>query len=435
MSYVSLNQKEKERLFEKLGITNTGDLFKTIPERFLLERDLKIPGPYDEQTIESMLSSNPSRVVFAGGGIYRHYIPAVVDTIASRQEFYTSYTPYQPEISQGTLQVIFEYQSMMTRLMHMDVSNASMYDGATALAEACLMAIRAKKVKRILLSKSINPAYRSVARTYLRSIDGLEVEEVPFDSITGQVDLDVLKKATMANKRSAFFIQSPNYFGIIEPMDEVAFIMQDAAFWGIVVTEAISLGIMRPPGDYGPDVVVGDAQSFGNPPSAGGPLLGFFCTKREYIRSMPGRLVGLTRDKDGRQAFCLTLATREQHIRREKATSNICSNQGLCVLRAAVYLSAVGPRGLRTIAEQCASGARYLLALLGKRGIRTVFTGPVFNEFVLRIDDGSRERASQAGIVPGIRIDEYYPELTDSQLITVTEMNSERDCKWLLDIM
>ncbi len=433
MSFVSLNQEEKKKLLDTLGIHDTMELFETIPREFLLEKGLHVPGPYDEQTIESMFSVEPSSVVFAGGGIYRHHIPAMVEAIAARQEFYTSYTPYQPELSQGTLQVIFEYQSMMTRLTHMDVSNASMYDGATALAEACLMAIRTKDVDKILLSKAINPSYRSVTRTYLRAMGDVEIEEIPFDAISGRIDLDALRNAL--TRRSAFFIQNPNFFGIIEPMDEVASMMKDVAFWGVVVTEAVSLGIMRPPGDYGPDVVVGEAQSFGNPPTAGGPLLGFFCTRNEYVRRMPGRLAGLTRDKDGRQAFCLTLATREQHIRREKATSNICSNQGLCVLRAAAYLSSVGPLGLRAIAEQCAYGTRYLMSLLKNKGIESVFTGPVFNEFVLRIGEGSLEKAKEEGIVPGIRIDDFYPEITDGHLITVTELNSERDCKCLLEII
>jgi glycine dehydrogenase subunit 1 len=432
MSYVPLNEGDIRRMTEVIGIGQPEDVFSPIPGGLKYEGLLPIEGPLDEESLLREFSLVPSKAVFAGGGIYRHHIPAVVDALVSRQEFYTAYTPYQPEISQGTLQAIFEYQSMMAALTGMEVSNASMYDGATSLAEGALMALRGKGIRRILVARSTHPAYRKVMRTYLSRIEGVSVEEMPFDRGTGQVDLDALAGAM--DKDAAFFIQNPNFFGVIEPMDQVAGIAsQKAGFWGIVVAEAMSLGLLQPPGVFQPDVVVGEAQSFGNPANAGGPLLGFFCTRREHVRRMPGRLVGLSRDESGRTAFCLTLSTREQHIRREKATSNICSNQGLCALRAAVYLGAMGPGGLREMSLQCAAGAGYLTSLLGEKGIPPVFTGPVFHEIVIPMTGEKRKALEKEGIVPGIPLSREYPELGETVLVAVTEMNTKEECRWLAE--
>jgi len=430
MSYLTLNPEGLQKVLETIGIENPEDVYSGIPETLLSSKDLDIPGPLDEEAVRSRFTFDSSNVVFAGGGVYRHHIPSIVNALSSRQEFYTAYTPYQPEISQGTLQAIFEYQSMLSGLTGMYASNASMYDGATALAEAALMAVRKKKVRRILYTRTINPSYRAVMMTYLRHIPDLELTEIPYDPLTGRADTDVLKEKTTGD--AALFIQQPNFFGIIEPMEEIASIAQDAGFFGIAVSEAMSLGLLSPPGAYGPDVVVGDAQSFGNPVSAGGPLLGFLCTSKTHIRNMPGRIAGLTRDTSGRESFCLTLSTREQHIRREKATSNICTNQGLCALRAAIYLSAMGPEGLRKAATQCASGARHLMKGMEERGITPIFNGPVFNEFVVKMEETKQTAMIADGIVPGIPISRHYPEISDGLLVTVTEMNTKEDCACLM---
>ncbi|HNY65754.1 MAG TPA: aminomethyl-transferring glycine dehydrogenase subunit GcvPA [Deltaproteobacteria bacterium] len=434
MSYIALNEEDIQRMTGAMGLEDPEDVFSSVPGDLKFQGLLPIDGPLDEESLRRKMSVSPSKAVFAGGGIYRHHIPAVVDALVSRQEFYTAYTPYQPEISQGTLQAIFEYQSMMAALTGMEVSNASMYDGATSLAEAALMALRGKGIRRILVTRATHPAYRRVLTTYLSRIEGVVIEEVPFDREAGTVDIEALSKA--ADTDAALFVQNPNFFGILEPMDAVSRIASEkAGFWGIVVAEALSLGLFQPPGLYRPDVVVGEAQSFGNHANGGGPLLGFFCTRKEHVRRMPGRLVGQTVDSRGRQAFCLTLSTREQHIRREKATSNICTNQGLCALRAAVYLSAMGPRGLRSAALQCAAGAGYLSQLLKDRGISPLFAGPMFHEFVVPMGEARRAALLAEGIVPGIPLSREYPELGETALLTVTEMNTKEECQWLAKML
>jgi len=413
-------------MLEALGLTSTDELFSHLPGGIALKRPLDIEGPLDELELRRRFRTSPSKVCFAGGGIYEHYIPAVVDSLASRQEFLTAYTPYQPEISQGTLQAAFEFQSLMASLTGMDVANASMYDGATALAEAALMAARTG-IDRIVVARSVNPAYRAVLGTYMANIPGVRVVEAPFDPATGRVDLDTL--AGLASDTGALFVQQPNHFGVIEDLASLGGVAGEFRFWGVVVAEAVSLGLLGAPGSHGCDVVVGEAQSLGNPPNAGGPLLGFFCARRAHTRRMPGRIVGLTRDRGGRPAFCLTLATREQHIRREKATSNICTNQAHCALRAAIYLSALGPSGLRAVALQCAYGARSLLGALEEKRYRKVFDAPFFHEFVVRMDRGTRLRLLDAGIVAGIPLGDDYPELDGCVLFTVTEMNTTGDIR------
>jgi glycine dehydrogenase subunit 1 len=291
------------------------------------------------------------------------------------------------------------------------------------------MALRTGPIRRIVVTRSTTPSYRAVLKTYLRNSPGVEIVEAPFDPATGRADLVALK--AILDSESAFFIQQPNYFGVIEDLPAVSAVAAGSGFWGVVVTEAVSLGLLEPPGSFGCDVVAGDAQSFGNPASAGGPLLGFFCVKKEHIRRMPGRIVGLTRDRAGARAFCLTLSTREQHIRRDKATSNICTNQGHCALRAAMYLSCLGPGGLREVALQCARGARALMLALQGKGLRPVFSGAVFHEFVVRMNPETRTRLFEAGIVAGIPLGPHYPELGDCLLTNVTEMNTNEDIRCL----
>lgn len=429
MPFLPTSDADRDELLKTIGISDSDELFLRIPEQARLVRPLATEGPFDEVALRRRFVSEPSRVLFTGGGVYRHYIPAVVDSLACRQEFLTAYTPYQPEISQGTLQAVFEFQSMMASLAGMDVANASMYDGATALAEAALMACRAGSIRRVVVTRSMNPSYRAVLRTYLMNTPGIEIAEAPFERETGRADLQALEG--LLDGESAFFIQQPNYFGVIEDLEGVSHVASRSGFWGVAVTEAVSLGLLGPPGAYGCDVVAGEAQSFGNPVNAGGPLLGFFCVKREHMRRMPGRIVGLSRDLSGARAFCLTLSTREQHIRREKATSNICTNEGLCALRAAIYLSALGPGGLRDVALQCAAGTRALMAALQDKNVRPVFASRVFHEFVVRMKDDTRRRLMDAGIVPGIPLGDDYPELADGLLMNVTEMNTLEDIRCL----
>lgn len=433
MPFVPTSDDDLKELLDGIGIDDPERLFRNIPQEARYRGTLKCEGPLDELALQRRFKAEASRAVFLGGGIYRHFIPAVVDSLASRQEFLTAYTPYQPEISQGTLQAAFEFQSMMAELTGMDASNASLYDGATALAEAALMATRTKNISKVVVSRSANPAYRAVLRTYFKNNDAVEIIEAPFDPATGKTDPE--KLGELLDGSSAFFIQQPNYFGIIEDMEIVSPIASRSGFWGVVVSEAVSLGLLAKPGSFGCDVVAGEAQSFGNPANAGGPLLGFFCTRKEHIRRMPGRIVGLSKDLAGNRAFCLTLATREQHIRREKATSNICSNEGLCALRAAVYLSAMGPAGLRDVALQCAAGARTLLAQLRRKGLEPVFTSRIFNEFVIRLDGPARRKVQDRGIAFGIPLEDHYPELENALLVCVTEINTPEDIQCLMELL
>jgi glycine dehydrogenase subunit 1 len=431
MPYLALTKDSLSTILNAIEIESPEEIFSSIHKDLRYDGKLDVPGPLDEESLRREFMCESSNVLFAGGGIYRHHVPALVDAITSRQEFLTAYTPYQPEISQGTLQAIFEYQSMMAALTGMDVSNASMYDGATALAEASLMASRMRGIRRILISRSTNPSFQKVLKTYLQYNHDIEVSQIPFIASTGQIDLEELENMTGSD--SAIFVQQPNFFGVVEPMEEIARIASRGGFWGIVISEAVSLGLLKNPGTYDPDIVLGEAQSFGNPPGAGGPLLGFLCVNKKHVRRIPGRIVGLTRDSEGRQAFCLTLSTREQHIRREKATSNICTNQGLCALRAALYLSAMGPQGLNQVASQCASGARHLMKSLQEKGITPVFNAPVFNEFVIRMDDKKRVSLQERGIIAGIPIGDFYPEIEDGLLMSVTEMNTKEDCRCLIE--
>jgi len=430
MEYTALSSDEVSRMLTVLGLSSEEELFECIPAALRLKRALNLPAGLDEESLRRKLKAPVAASGFAGGGFYCHHIPAVVDALSTRQEFYTAYTPYQPEISQGTLQAIFEFQSMLADLTGMDACNASQYDGATALAEAALLAVRRKKVSRVVVTRATNPAWRRVLKTYLQHTEGVELIEAPFDTTTGRTDLE--KLAGQLDSKTALFVQQPNYFGVVEDMAAIAEQAKQSAFFGITVNEAISLGLMEKPGKFSPDVVVGEAQSFGNPVNAGGPLLGFFCASAENLRHMPGRLVGETTDSNDERAFCLTLATREQHIRREKATSNICSNQGLCALRAAIYLSAMGPRGLRDVAAQCANGARQLKSMMAAKGLRPQFDGPIFNEFVVKADANQLEKLKASGLLPGIRLAADYPELADALLVSVTELNTPEECECLL---
>jgi glycine dehydrogenase subunit 1 len=375
---------------------------------------------------------------FLGGGYYRHYVPAAVRAVISRAEFATSYTPYQAEASQGTTQAIFEYQTLVAQLTAMEVANASMYDGASAAAEAVLMAHRVLPKRRVVaLSRALWPDYRETIRTYLSALAELEIVEVQFDSATGAVDLDDL--ARLGDERLLCAVLGyPNAFGVIEPLGAAAAIVHRAGALTITATaEALALGLLKAPGDLGADIVVGEGQSFGLPLQFGGPGVGFMAARLAHLRQMPGRLVGQTRDRDGRRAFCLTLATREQHIRRERATSNICTNHSLCALASTVYLSLMGRRGLRELAERNVELAHEAADALQARGVRRRFSGAFFNEFTISLPNPARalDAAERAKILAGVPLAPDYPELNDAVTIAVTEMNRREDFARLADVV
>jgi glycine dehydrogenase subunit 1 len=360
---------------------------------------------------------------FLGAGVYRHYRPVMVDTIVSRGEFLTSYTPYQAEIAQGTLTAIFEFQTMICQLLGMDVANASMYDASTAVPEAAMMAMRATGRSGVLVARNLHPEYREVLRTYAQ-FQGMPVAEFAFDAENGQADFDDMTEK-ITGDTAAVIVQSPNFFGIVENLKQAAALAHEkGALLVVIFSEAVALGIMEPPRDA--DIVAGELQSFAISPSYGGPFAGVIACKEKFIRQIPGRLVGETKDKDGRRAFCLTLATREQHIRREKATSNICTNQALIALMATVFMSVYGKEGLRELATQNLSKAHYLGGKLEKR-----FSGPYFNEFVAEagakhIAEINRDLEAKK-IIGGLPLDRFYPELKNSVLLCCTEMTRRAD--------
>ncbi len=359
---------------------------------------------------------------FLGAGVYRHYRPVMVDTVVSRGEFLTSYTPYQAEISQGTLTSIFEFQTMVCQLTGMEVANASMYDGSSAVPEAAMMAVRITRRDKILVARSVHPEYREVLHTYTTH-QGIPVEEFAYKN-DGRVNLDDLK-SKIGDDVAAVIVQSPNFFGTLEQVSELKSIAAGkGALLIVVFTEAVALGLIEPPRQA--DIVVGELQSFAISPSYGGPYVGIIAAKEQHIRQMPGRLVGQTTDATGRRAFCLTLATREQHIRREKATSNICTNQALLALMATVFMAVYGKQGLRELAEQNLSKAHYLATQLPLR-----FQAPFFNEFVVHTNGRTPEQLNasllEQGIVGGLSLERFYPELKGCMLLCATEMNTRSD--------
>jgi glycine dehydrogenase subunit 1 len=435
MTYVPHTDRERKDMLAAIGAASMEDLFADIPASVRFPA-LNLPPPASEleitremQTLAACNFAPDPALSFLGAGVYQHFRPATVDYVLSRGEFYTSYTQYQSEVSQGFLQALFEYQSMICRLTGMEVSNASHYDGATALAEAVLLALNVAPGGRnkIVMSPAVHPQYRAVVKTYLNGTHAAAVvgDENP------ATDLDGLKPL-LDRETAALVIQNPNFFGGCEPIEGLADAVHGAGALLIVVTDPISLGLFRPPGDYGTDIVVADGQSLGIPPSFGGPHLGIFATRTTHVRRISGHLVGETIDADGRRGYVLTLATREQHIRRAKATSNICTNSAVCALAAATYLATVGKRGLRRIAELCYHKSHYAAAEIGKlKGFAVnpqAPAQPFFKEFVVRLpgpaaDIGARLR-ERYGIVGGYDLGRDYPGLADRLLVAVTEVNT-----------
>jgi len=425
-----------------IGLTSAEQLFDSIPSDLLLKAPLNTPAALSEIELlaqfENMGGRNTgaNRISFLGAGAYSHYIPTIVDHILSRSEFFTAYTPYQPEISQGTLQTIFEFQTLVCQLTAMEVANASMYDGSTALAEAVLMAERVTKRSRVVASTVVHPQYLEVVRTYVQHA-GIDLEVVDFDEQSGQAGTQLIE--SIDDQTAAVVVQSPNFFGCVEDLVKVGNAAHaKGALLIVAVTEAMSLGLLKSPGACDADIVVAEGQSFGVPLSFGGPYLGLFATREKYARQIPGRLVGEAYDKKGRRGFVLTLATREQHIRREKATSNICTNEGLIALAATVYLETMGRRGVREVAEQCIQKAAYAARKIeALNGFSLPFSAPRFNEFVVRAPSNARNLLSrlgkEKGIEGGLPVAQFFPERVNDFLVCVTETNTREQIDSLVD--
>ncbi len=442
MRYIPNSPEERDEMLASIGLVNASELFRSIPSDVQLGRKLNVTDPLAEPEViaamEEMAAKNTAaaKPSFLGAGVYLHFSPTIVDHLIQRSEFFTSYTPYQPEISQGTLQYIFEFQTLICQLTGMEVANASMYDGSTAMAEAYLMSQRVTRRNKIVVASSVHPEYREVARTYTQHGDA-EIVEVPFDSESGRLsDLSALDDTT-----AALIVQSPNFFGCIEDLQALA----DAAhavgaLLVVVVTEAISFGLLKSPGECGADIVVGEGQSFGIPMSFGGPHVGLFATQEKYVRQMPGRLCGVAYDKNGNCGFVLTLSTREQHIRREKATSNICTNQGLIALAATIYMETMGKKGLQEVAEQNAQKAAYAKkTIAGIEGYSIPFSAPTFNEFVVRGPKPATEvlekLRAENSIIGGLALSKYYSGNDNDFLVCVTETCSKTTIDALVDAL
>jgi glycine dehydrogenase subunit 1 len=439
MSYLPLTDGERKAMLVSMGYSSIDQLFA---DAGLSEKvKLDLGEPMSESEVATRIGEFAAdncipKVSFAGAGAYEHLIPAVINHLTSRAEFYTAYTPYQPEISQGTLQAIYEYQTMICELSAMDVANASMYDGASALAEAALLSLRATNRKRILVAESIHPRYREVLNTYLSGLEA-EIISIPYDRRSGTVDLTAIERDCGGS--SALLLQNPNFLGVIEEFaPRIAELMHSAGGLFIVSADPISLGIMEAPGNYGADIYVAEGQGLGTPLSFGGPYLGVMACKASLARNMPGRLVGRTTDSAGRTGYVLTLQTREQHIRRQKATSNICSNQALVALSANIFLALLGKEGICELARQNLAKAEYAKKKLKGKGIKPYFDGATFNEFVVELPTTAArvcKELSKQGIVPGIALDGWYPQLKKHLLVCVTEKRSKEEIDRLAGLL
>ena len=426
MRYLPKSPSERGEMLESIGVDSAEELFQSIPGKFRLREPLDLPGPLSEMEIIQYFQARAAEnargyTSFLGAGVYQHVRSVVADALIQRGEFLTSYTPYQAEISQGTLTAIFEFQTLMCQLTGQEVANASMYDGSTALTEAVLMAERLTGKHRVLVARSVHPEYRQVLATYAKNL-GLEVEDIGYTK-SGQVDAAALTPEKLQHA-AAVVVQSPNFFGVLEELPGLADAAHaSGALLVTTIAEAASLGIVRPPVEA--DIVAMEGQSFGIPPSYGGPYVGVIATRDKFVRQMPGRLAGQTTDGEGRRGFVLTLATREQHIRREKATSNICTNEALYALAATIHLCLVGKEGLRELALQNLAKARFAASELEKiPGVRRAFSGRVFNEFVLEFPRSVKlinAELLREKIIGPLPLGLHYPELTKRGLVCVTE--------------
>ncbi len=419
-------------MLRELGLASFEQLLKAVPAS-LLKPPFEVPEALCELEIQSLLRQlgSQNRTVqntlsFLGGGSYEHFVPAAVSSITGRHEFYTAYTPYQPEASQGTLQAIFEFQSQIAELMGLDVSNASHYDGSTSLAEAALLSLRHTGRNKVLISSAVNPHYRHVVKTYLQGTP-FRLEEFGFDA-NGAFDREAFLNLLNQDVAGVIF-QTPNFFGTIEDLEGISDAVHAVGALLILNVYPLSLGVLRSPGEWGADVAVGEGQSLGIPLQFGGPYLGLFATTRALVRRVPGRLAGLTEDKDGRRAFCLTLQAREQHIRREKAASNICTNQALCALAACVYMTLIGKKGIRQLGEINMDRADYLRRkIAGIKGYQVSLETPVFNEFVVRASqpfESLEKKLVEKNIFPGVGLGGFYPGCENDFLVCATETKTQ----------
>jgi glycine dehydrogenase subunit 1 len=439
MKYIPNTKAEQEQMLSQISAKSIDELFNVIPDKIKINNIPVVPqkGLSELELKETLLSlskkndSSDKFISFLGGGSYNHFIPSIVRHLIGRSEFYTAYTPYQPEISQGMLQSIFEYQSLICDLTGMDACNASMYDGATALAEAASLAVHFTGKKEILISRAVHPNYRQVINTYANGA-GWKIMEFGYEKGLGVSSLSGAEKL-MSDNVACLIISNPNFFGCIEDVEKFSSLAKSKGVLSVVSADPISLGILKKPGALGVDIVTGEGQSLGLPQNYGGPALGIFAVKKDYLRLMPGRIVGETVDTKGRRGYVLTLQAREQHIRREKAFSNICSNEALCALAATVYLATMGKAGLREVANQCLQKANYAKkklskpALSGAEGL-VAMKSPSFKEFVIKTSkpiDEINKKLHENNIIGGLDLGKYYPELKDHMLIAVTEMNKK----------
>lgn len=430
MNFTPHTPEEIREMLAAIGVGSIGDLFLPIPKEFKARSFDLPPGLSEFETMvrmEEIAAQNGRIVPFVGGGYYDHIIPAAVDHLAGRAEFYTAYTPYQPECSQGTLQALFEYQTAICRLTGLDASNASLYDGGTALAEAAMMALRITGRDRILLDGSINPFFRAIVRTYLANLPVEIVESPPAD---GMPDIGNLT-GELTDRCAAVLVQNPTFFGCVADASELSARAHEKGALLVSAVYPVSLGILKPPGEMGVDIAVGDGQSLGNHLSFGGPAFGFIAANKKYIRNLPGRIAGETVDRQGRRGFVLTLQAREQHIKRHKATSNICSNQSLCALRGLMYLASLGKRGIVELAQRNRDKAEYAKRELSAiRGVTVPYDAPTFNEFTLRLPKRADDVVAslfRRGIAAGVPLGSYYPGEEKSMVVTVTEKRTREE--------
>jgi len=431
-------------MLKEIGVKDINSLFSDIHQKILIN-GIELPKGLSQQDTEKKLRTTACKnkslneiTSFLGGGIKPHYIPSLVKAIKSRSEFYTSYTPYQSEASQGFLQAMFEYQSIIAELTGMDIANCSLYDGVTALGEAALMCTRINRKKTFVIPENISYDKKSVLRNYIKGAD-IDIIEIPFDIKTGKIDINQLEKIVDQNT-SGVYIENPNFFGIFEDeVDKIAKIVKDAGSLFVVGIDPISIGITKSPGEYGADIVIGEGRALGNPISFGGSSLGIFACKKEFLRQMPGRIIGLTKDIEGNRAFCMALQTREQHIRRGRATSNICTNEGLCALATVTYLSWLGSDGLEKLSKiNFENGQKLAKKIFSIDAFKKVFNGVHFNEFVVRYDGNLKilnKKLLENNIFGGLEIENQFPMLDNCMLFGITEVHNDTDTERLVKLL
>lgn len=431
MPYIPNTKENQAEMLKRIGVEKLEDLFDSIPEALRLKRPLDIPA-YSEMEllhrIRGLAGGNRTNLTcFAGGGVYDHFIPSALEAVLSRPEFMTAYTPYQAEVSQGTLQIIYEFQTHICRLTGMDVANASMYDGSTAAAEAMILAMNVTKRKKIIISETVSPLYREVIDTYL---SGHEVDIVTVPASNGRCDIEAIKKA-IDDQTAALLLAQPNFFGLLEDVEQVEPMIHEVGGKLVLAVDPISQALLKEPSEYGVDIVVGEGQPLGIPVSYGGPLLGFFAAKEDLIRFMPGRIASRTVDVDGKNGYVLTLQTREQHIRREKATSNICTNQALCATAASIYVSLLGKHGLREVALLSTQQAQKLYnKIIALDGFEAYFDGSFVREFAIKTPLPARElilALVEKSILPGIDAGRWYDGLDNCLIVAATEKRSDEE--------